>query len=375
VVTTVPATLLEAVPSGSLDATLSTHSARAAKQSHATLARAAAAAVACKGNVAASIKPDPSFGANLTLKAAWKFFGGLQSASLTASAHASDSITATLTGKGSCTLGKTPVVSLPGPSVETFVGPIPVVMTSKITIYLDAAASVSASTTMSASAGISASAGVGWAKGRGFYPIEVFNPPHFSFTPPTISASGTVGANLTPTVDVLLDGVVGPQIALKGGLTLNADIHQNPWWTLTGPVDLTASIAIRPLGLTSPSLHVYQHTFPIANSGGRFGTGGGGGAGGGGSGGIGGGGGGGGGNCGYGTTIGPHADCYQFNRLVDDLSLGEWSGPGKDTITEGSQTIAFDCSQIGVAPGAAEAPIYRCVAENDPQDWVVFSFT
>jgi hypothetical protein len=57
-------------------------------------------------------------------------------------------------------------------------------------------------------------------------------------------------------------------------LAFNANINQNPWWTLTAPVDLTASLAIPPLQLTSPTLHVYQHTFPIANAGGPIGGGG-----------------------------------------------------------------------------------------------------
>jgi hypothetical protein len=277
VVSTVPATLLDAVPSGTLDVTMTTHATADARAARRAFARAAAASVACKGKASWSIKPSPSFHApSITLKGSWKLFGGLQSASLTADANESAGITATVQGQGSCTLAKTPVLSFPGPSVDTFVGPIPVVLTSKITVYLDAAAAINASATASASVGFSASAGIAWAKGRGFYPIQTFTP-HLGFTPPSLSADGSVAANLTPTLDVLLYGVVGPQLALKGGLALGANIHQNPWWTLTAPVDLTASIAIPPLKLTSPTLHVYQRTFHLADAGGPFGGGGGGG--------------------------------------------------------------------------------------------------
>ncbi len=283
VVSTVPATLLDAVPSGTLNATMTAHSASDARAARRAFARASAASVVCKGSATASIKPSPSFHApSVTLKGSWKLFGGLQSVSLTADANESAGITATVQGQGSCTLAKTPVLSFPGPSVDTFVGPIPVVITSKITVYLDAAAAINASATASASIGFSASAGIGWAKGRGFYPIQTFTP-HLGFTPPSLSADGSVAANLTPTIDVLLYGVVGPQLALRGGLALGANIHQNPWWTLTAPVDLTASIAIPPLKLTSPTLHVYQRTFNLADAGGPFGGGAGGGAGGSGS--------------------------------------------------------------------------------------------
>lgn len=46
--------------------------------------------------------------------------------------------------------------------------------------------------------------------------------------PPTLTASASIGANLTPTLDVLLYGAVGPQIALKAGLLLSADITKTP---------------------------------------------------------------------------------------------------------------------------------------------------
>jgi hypothetical protein len=273
VVSTAPATLLEAVPSGSLDATARTVSASEAGVS--PFAHAAAT-VTCSGSVKAQITQSMSFSAGITLKGSWSLLHGLQSASLTADAKAKASLKALASAAGSCKLDKTPVLSFPGPSVDTFVGPVPVVMTSKITVFLDADASVKASTTTSASAGFSASAGIGWGRGSGFYPIQTFNS-HFAFNPPSLSANAKVDANLTPTVDVLLYGVVGPQLALKSGLAFNADISKNPWWTLTAPVDLTASIAIPPLKLTSPTLHVYQHTFPITDAGGPFGTNGGGG--------------------------------------------------------------------------------------------------
>jgi Putative Ig domain len=281
IVSTRPATLLEAVPSGSLDATLEdTNDARARV---AGLPGFQAAAVTCSGGVKASITPDVSFNAGLELASNWSLFGGLQSASLTAHASANTSLTAVVAGSASCKLEQTTLVKFPGPTEVVFVGFVPVVLTSEITVFLDGEASASASMSTSASAGFSASAGVGWNKNRGFYPISSFNS-HFGFTPPAISAGASVAANLTPTVDVLLYGVAGPEIALESGLALNANIAGNPWWSLTAPVDLTAGLAIPALDLKSPTLHVYRHTFPIANAGGPFGRGGGsGGAGGGGS--------------------------------------------------------------------------------------------
>jgi hypothetical protein len=268
VISTIPTTLLEAVPNGSLDASASSVSASAARYSP----RAhAAATVTCQGSAGGQISRSVSFSAGITLKGSWSLLHGLQSASLRANASADASLKAMLAAAGSCSLAKTAVLSFPGPSVDTFVGPVPVVMTSRITVYVDASASVSASTTTSATAGISASAGIGWTKSSGYYPIQSFDP-KFTSSPPSVSANANVGMNLTPTVDVLLYGVLGPQIALRTGLAFNADIHNNPWWTLAAPVDLTASIAIPTLKLTSPTLHIYKHTFPVANAGGPLGS-------------------------------------------------------------------------------------------------------
>ncbi len=269
IVSTRPATLLEAVPSGSLDATFQSASA----------ARARAAKVdakgMCSGSTTGSITPSVSFNAGISLSGSWSLFGGLESASLTANASANASITATVSGAGSCDVDEDLPFKIPGPKWVGFVGIVPVVVTSEVTFSLHQGASVQASTSTSAEAGFSASAGLGWQKNRGFYPIAGFHP-HFHFSPPTISANASLDASVRPKLDVLLYGLVGPEIALESGLKLEADVAKNPWWALTAPIDLTASIAIPQLSLNSPSLDIYHHEFPIVDAGGPFGSGGGG---------------------------------------------------------------------------------------------------
>lgn len=266
VVTTVPASLLDAVPEGSMD--LATQRVTASgSRAH----RSGAASVTCEGSVGASITHDITFNAGLDLKGDWTVLGGLQSASLTASAGLTASVKAALTAAGSCSLAQRALLTAKGPSISAFVGPVPVVMTSKLTVYLDANASAQGSLSTGASAGFDASAGVAWTKAGGFQGVQSFTP-HFNFDAPALSASASAAVNITPTVDVLLYGIVGPRIALRTGVEFNADIAQNPWWSLDVPVDLTASISIAPLNLTSPELHVYQHSFPIADAGSGFGS-------------------------------------------------------------------------------------------------------
>ena len=80
-------------------------------------------------------------------------------------------------------------------------------------------------------------------------------------------------------------------------------------------------------------------------------------------------------NCDATMQIGPHADCYLAQQVASDLAKGLWSAPGSDTVTEGSNTITFDCSITRNAGGASQAPVYTCISTHDSQDWFKFEFT
>lgn len=270
VAVTKPATLMQAVPTGSFNESLEQKGAAADRAASRALAHAAASELTCEGSVGAIISPSMSFGTSLDLRGSWKLFGGLQSASLTAGAHATASVTATIEGKGSCSLSPHTIVRFHGPGATFFVGPVPVVLTSDLSVDVDASASADAKATTGISGGFSAGIGVGWKKHSGFYPIQTFNPT-LRYTPPTLSASAHVEANLTPKINVLLYGVAGPQLALKAGLSFNADTTKDPWWVLSAPVDLSASLEVPALSLSSPDLDLYKHTFTLANAGGPFG--------------------------------------------------------------------------------------------------------
>ena len=267
-VTTQPATLLQAVPSASFNEAIAS-TAAVMQRARRALAHAADTSVTCQGSADASVTPEISFGASLDLAGDWSLLRGLESVSLTAGAHATASLTATIEGQGSCSLSPTTVFDFAGPDATFFVGPVPVVLTSDISVDLDAGASASAQATTAISGGFSAEAGVGWTKDGGFSPIDQFTP-NFTYTPPTVTADTSVEADLTPNIDVLLYGVAGPQLSFKTGLAFDASTTQDPWWTLTAPVDLSASLDIPALKLSSPSLELYNHTFTIASADGPF---------------------------------------------------------------------------------------------------------
>jgi hypothetical protein len=274
IVSTVPAALTQAVQSGSFDEQVSspTVSTAARRQDSTVLAHAAQAAVTCQGSADASVTASLSVGASVDATGSWSYFS-LKTASVTGEAHASASIDAELNAAGSCTLAKTVLVTLPGPKAAFSIGPIPVVLTSEIPVYLDAGAQIGATVSTSIGGGFDAQAGIGWTKAAGFYPIDNFTP-SFSFNPPNLSANASVDANLTPTLEVTVDGFGHANLALKAGLALNANTSATPWWTLTAPVSLTADLDLsipHVVTLTSPTLNIYQHTFTLATSGGPFG--------------------------------------------------------------------------------------------------------
>lgn len=269
VVSTKPATLLQAIKTGSFDEKFGSPTSALSHAAKRALIRAASSSLSCSGSASAKLTaPTPSLGISLEPRAHWSFFR-LKSASLSARAHADGSLTATLTGQGSCSLSPTTIAKFAGPTAAFSIGPVPVVITSEITVDVEADAQAGASLTTGIRVGFDAQAGIGWTRNNGFYPIDSFTQ-KFTYTPPTLTANASAEAQLIPKVNVLFYGVGGPEIALKSGLGLNADTTKNPWWTLSAPVDLSAKLDVPELGLSSPTLDVYKHTFTLATSSGGF---------------------------------------------------------------------------------------------------------
>jgi hypothetical protein len=74
--------------------------------------------------------------------------------------------------------------------------------------------------------------------------------------------------------------------------------------------------------------------------------------------------------------VGPHSDCALAQRVAGDFARGVWSAPGSDTVSDGGNTITFNCSLVGQDYSQAAQPgIYSCVSQADPQDWLKFEFT
>lgn len=232
-------------------------------------------AFTCQDGTAASLNGNVSVSVTPALHASFSLIHGLTSASFSLTGSASASLTAQANASTGCTLPSTALLKDPL-HIGTFagdIGPIPVVVVLQGQVFVDANISGKASVQSDIKASTSITGGIQWRKGApngGFSPI--FNGPNasFHFDPPSVTASGTATADVEPALQMLLYGVAGPQLEVKAGLALDADITKDPWWKLTAPVSLDASFTAPDLDLAGGRLPLYQHTFDIADSGGPF---------------------------------------------------------------------------------------------------------
>ena len=175
------------------------------------------------------------------------------------------------TANASCRLDSTPLLAAPL-HIATFagvIGIVPVVVVLQGQVYVDANIGATASVTTDASASASITGGISYDRGS-FSPIFTGPDAKFGFDPPTVTATATAQAHIEPALQMLLYGVGGPQLGVKTGLDFSADTTQNPWWTLDAPLDIEASLVAPVLGLNSPDLTLYSHTFHITDAGGPF---------------------------------------------------------------------------------------------------------
>ncbi len=271
-----PTSLLAAVPEGTINASVDSSSGLATASSVRGGARAKTAAgglresiaksLSCTGGVAAHLSGSVSLTTSANFSAHWSLFHGIDRASVTGTATASAELGASVDASASCTLAKTGVLPHPWTltPIEFQVGPIPVVLVPRVQIYVSASGMLGARVSTGVHGSLSATAGLSYDHGK-VSPIAS-NSLNFGYEPPTLSSSATLGGRVIPTLDLLLYGVAGPEISFSTGLDLAANPAQDPWWTLTAPVDLEASLKVPELGLETGQLHVYHHVFAIAQA-------------------------------------------------------------------------------------------------------------
>jgi hypothetical protein len=273
VATTVPTSLLAAAPQGAIDVTAGD----TGPSGKATGKRARAAApqplsqqiknnFSCEAGGEISLSGSVSLRPRVSFKAHWSLFHGVDKASFTGTATATASLSADAHGSASCTLKKTPLLAHPWTlsPIDVQVGPVPVVIVPQVQLYISGKGEITADVSSSLGASVTASAGLSYDHGR-IDAIHEFKH-SFNFAAPHVTSSAHIGADLSPTLDLLFYGVAGPQVTLSAGLAFDADPSADPWWTLKAPVDLGAKLRIPALDINSGTWTVYHHDFVLAQA-------------------------------------------------------------------------------------------------------------
>jgi hypothetical protein len=288
IVDTVPATLEEALPEGSFEldqATRVDSAETAAEQSGAGVGRLGSASahaaasgtngtfnqnlsksISCAGGATFAAQGTVGLNATPDLSISWSLFHGI-SARFTETVSASASLSGSVSASASCTFARTGLLREPA-RLGTFVGDVlgvPVVVAFEGQIYLDGKAEVQGAASVGVAGQASASGGIAYSHGKASV-IAPTTSLHFGAQGPSVTTGATLGAHVTPELQALLYGVGGPVFDAETGLDFSANPAASPWWTLTAPLVVTASLKAPVVHLSTPALTLYSHTFAIAHA-------------------------------------------------------------------------------------------------------------
>jgi hypothetical protein len=218
----------------------------------------------CGGGVQVRVGGSVAINPTIDIGGGWSPFGGVH-ARFIGRATASTELFASADASASCNVGPQLLFQRVLRPIGFTVGPVPVVVVPVVSAYLSADGNVEVSVDSEVHGSVTASAGIEYSKGEA-HPVGGFEK-DFGWTPPDPSGSAHLGAKVSPTLDLLVYGVGGPRAQFNAGLDVEANLFNDPAWTLTAPISLTAKLAVPALGISTPELTVYSHTFLLAQAG------------------------------------------------------------------------------------------------------------
>jgi hypothetical protein len=270
-IATQPTTLLDAVPNGTIDTTVTPTLRRAkGKGGVPRLAKQnVSKVVSCDGGGSVEVHGSVTVTPSVKFKAHWHWDwrpwnNGVDTASLTGTLTADAELAASAQAAASCSIAKTQIAQINLPPIDIQVGPVPVVLVPRILVFVTAEGSVSATVSTAVRGTVSGTVGVEYDHGD-INPVGDASA-SWQYDPPHAEASAELGGRVIPAFQLLLYGVAGPELAFSTGLQFSADTDEDPWWTLTAPVDLTASLKAPILKLNSGELSLYHHEFLLAQA-------------------------------------------------------------------------------------------------------------
>jgi hypothetical protein len=258
----VPASLMEAVPSGRLS--LGSPLVAAAVPTRSPRSQPFRAVFPCSGDADGEVSGSLDVSLEPALSLSWSG-GGVTRARAAATLSGEARLSAQVDGPATCTLTQTPVATWFWPPLRAFIGVIPVVVVPQTTLYLAGDASASGAAAATAGGRVSATAGLLW--DGAVHPIHSFR--HALWGEGKV-ANGDVAlaVRVIPSVTFLLYGQAGPHFDFSTGLRLSATPGRAQSWTLSAPVELSAGLTLPAFaGLVLPQQTVFSRTIPLASGG------------------------------------------------------------------------------------------------------------
>ena len=152
---------------------------------------------------------------------------------------------------------------------------IPIVLTAQVTFFVGASGTVNGSFSAGVDQTASFTLGLSYSGGQ-FSPIETWTQ-NFTEDPLVLDASLTAKVYAGAEIGVTVDEVLTPSVSPDAFLQLYVDPFANPWWTLSGGVELSAcSVALEIFGigehLDCPDslIQQLQYSLPIKQAAGGF---------------------------------------------------------------------------------------------------------
>jgi len=172
---------------------------------------------------------------------------GLQLNSLTATATFGAHTALSVTGQAavaefSATL---PVATIQFGDIVVPVGPIPVDVVPEITIQIGASGAIDAAFSAGVSQNASVTGGFSFANGQ-VSPVLQSTPLTFQLQPLSVTAGLTATVDVEADIDLLFYDVAGPYFKPQAYLQFDANVLQNPWWTLSGGLKGPTGLELNP---------------------------------------------------------------------------------------------------------------------------------
>jgi hypothetical protein len=201
--------------------------------------------LSCSGNVSGSVSGSVSFSPSVHFEVHWGgiLHPGTFTAQMTMSGTEQASLNSEVDAAATCSYDQSippePVILA---VIDVQIGPVPVVITPKLSFDLEADGNVEGEVEASATQTLTATAGLSW-DGSSLSPVSSLSN-SFSSQAPTVTLDGSLHAQVGPKLSLDLYGVAGPYVTADASATLNASLTSTPWWTLTGGFEAGGGIEL-----------------------------------------------------------------------------------------------------------------------------------